>query len=124
MATQIACDFTFFQRTPEEARAGAILTVDNVQHIQNLLAMASMEFLNTEDNPLNPGLVSLIRAKLQGEIGCYRSLLNGSMAAVQENYDLAILAAELDKQKETMQSAYAQFNNGTKAPVVDITPQN
>lgn len=111
MATQLACDFTFFERTPEEMRAGETLTVDNIQNIQNLLALAATEKLNIEDNPLNPHLSALQRAKLDGEIGAYRTLIISSQAAVKETYDIATAAAKLQQQQAEIQSAYAQFTS-------------
>jgi len=114
MATQMANDFTYFDQSPAEARAGSILSVDQIQSIQNKLAIAAIEKINIEDNPLNPQIASLRRAKLDGEIGAYRFLIIGSEEAVKAAYDEAAATARLDEQKRQYNNAYQVFSAGSK----------
>lgn len=115
MATALANDFSFYEQTPAEARAGATLSTDQIQHIQNKLAMAATEKINIEDNPLNPMLAALQRAKLDGEIGAYRSMIIGHQSAVSEAYEEAEAIAQLQQQKVKMVNAYEAFRQNDKS---------
>lgn len=118
MATQLASDFTFYDRTPEEARNGSILTADNIIHIQNLLGLAAVTLLNIESDPTNPGLAELQRAKLQGEIGAYRTLINTSREAEAEVFEEAKTRAQIEEQKQKYADKYEMFKNN----LISVTP--
>lgn len=110
MATMMATDFSFFELTPAEYRAGCTLTSANIQCIQNLLCMAATELLNIEDDPMRPDLAKLQRAKLQGEIGAYRSIITNHQHAIDEARTELEDAKIIAQQKEFHKSAYASFN--------------
>lgn len=122
MATIMANDFSFFELTPAEYRSGCTLTADNIHCIQNLLCMAATELLNIEDDPMRPDLAKLQRAKLQGEIGAYRSIITNHQHAIDEARTELEDAVIIAKQKELHKSAYASFgkNATTVSPTTEL----
>lgn len=71
---------TRFQKwilTPEEAIQGAILTITQKQHLQNIMVMAAEERINLSFSPEN----AQREAELAGHINCIQNILDLSNQA-------------------------------------------
>ena len=79
MAQLLTNTFAVYDLTEEEALQGSILTIQQVQVIQNLLAGAAEEKLNLELDPLNPVKFAQEEASLKGQIDILRYLLDTSI---------------------------------------------
>lgn len=81
MARLIDNEFSSYELSDDEALQGAILTITQKQHIQNLLSEAAMEKIGLQLDMTNPHLFIQQESSLKGQIDAYRHMLTCSEVA-------------------------------------------
>lgn len=80
MATQLNNKFTSFDLTPEEFKAGTILSLPQIQVLQNSLSEVALQKVELVYDPLNPVDFAQQVAYLQGKIDVLSLLIENSKA--------------------------------------------
>lgn len=88
MSQLITNDFSSFDLTEEEELQGTLLTVTQVQVIQNHLSAVAAEKIALEYDSANPILFAQQEAYKKGQLETYRFILDSHEAAKQRLLEL------------------------------------
>ena len=90
MATLVINRFTSWSLSPEEVKAGSILTDLQVKVLQNQLAEIASEKISLVYDASNPLKFAQREAELQGQMGIIEYLLSQHQMYVEPNLNLEL----------------------------------
>ena len=112
MSTLLANDFTSYEFTPEEEREGRILTITQLEVLQNDRAAVAMDLIEENEKRTDQE-----RAYLRGQLDTLRKILNAHLDAVAARFNEAKSDAEFAAIKPPLNlDAYQAFRETQENP--------